>query len=68
MTHRSQSHQDTSRLIKLIHPKYTIKIGKAPEDKTRRIRAKAAWRRTEEKERQVAGWRSWEEMRTAATI
>ena len=39
----------------------------APEGKRRRGRPKTTWRRTVEKERQKAGWRSWEEVRTAAT-
>ena len=39
----------------------------APEGKRRRGRPKTTWRRTVEKERQEAGWRSWEEVRTAAT-
>ena len=39
----------------------------APEGKRRRGRPKTTWRRTAEKERQEAGWRSWEEVRTAAT-
>ena len=39
----------------------------APEGKRRRGRPKTTWRRTVEKERQEAGWRSWEEVRTPAT-
>ena len=39
----------------------------APEGKRRRGRSKTTWRRTVEKERQEAGWSSWEEARTAAT-
>ena len=38
-----------------------------PEGKRRRGRPKTTWRRTVEKERQEAGWRSWEEVQTAAT-
>ena len=38
----------------------------APGGKRRRGRPKTTWRRTK-KERQEAGWRSWEEVRTAAT-
>ena len=37
----------------------------APEG--RRGRPKTTWRRTVENERQEAGWRSWEEVQTAAT-
>ena len=51
MTHGSQSQQDASGLIKPLI----------------RGRPKTTWRRTVEKERQEAGWRSWEEVRTAAT-
>ena len=39
----------------------------ASEGKRRRGRPKTTWRRTVEKERQEAGWRSREEVRTAAT-
>ena len=39
----------------------------APEGKRRRGRPKTTWRRTVEKEKQEAGWKSWEEVRTAAT-
>ena len=45
----------------------SVAMSWAPEDKKRRERPKATWRRTVEKERQEAGWKSWEEVRTAAT-
>ena len=35
--------------------------------KRRRLRPKTTWGRKVERERQEAGWRSWEEVRTAAT-
>ena len=38
----------------------------APEGKRRRGRPKTTWRRTVEKEREEAGWRSWAEARTTA--
>lgn len=38
----------------------------APEGKRRRGRPKTTWRKTVEKEREEAGWRSWAEARTAA--
>ena len=39
----------------------------APEGKRKKGRPKTTWRRTLEKERKDACWRSWEEARTAAT-
>ena len=38
----------------------------APEGTRKRGRPKTTWRRTVEKERKEAGWRSWNEARTAA--
>ena len=38
----------------------------APEGKRKRGRPKTTWRRTVEKKRNLAGWRSWAEARTAA--
>jgi len=38
----------------------------APEGRRKRGRPKTTWRRTVEKERSEAGWRSWEEVRVAA--
>ena len=38
----------------------------APEGKRKRGRPKTTWRRTVEKERDEAGWRSWNEVRTVA--
>ena len=38
----------------------------APEGKRRRGRPKTTWRRTVDKERREAGWKSWAEARTAA--
>ncbi len=38
----------------------------APEGKRRRGRPKTTWRRTVEKERAEAGWRSWDEARVTA--
>ena len=38
----------------------------APEWKRKRGRPKTTWRRTVEKERAEAGWRSWDEARVAA--
>ena len=38
----------------------------APEGKRKRGRPKTTWRRTVEKERTLAGWRSWAEARTVA--
>ena len=40
----------------------------APEGKRRRGRPKTTWRRTVEKERQEASWRSWEEVRTQQPV
>lgn len=45
---------------------YNIAMTWTPEGKRRRRRAKTAWRRTVEKERAEAGWRSWEEVKTTA--
>ena len=44
-----------------------IAVSWAPEGKRRRGRPKTTWRRTVEKERKEAGWRSWEETRMIAT-
>ena len=43
-----------------------IAITWAPEGKGRRGRRKATWRRTVEKEREEAGWKSWNEVRIVA--
>ena len=44
-----------------------VSMSWALEGKRRRGRPKTTWRHTVEKEMQEAGWRSWEEVRTAAT-
>ena len=38
----------------------------APEGKRKRGRPKTTWRRTVERERTEAGWKSWDEARAAA--
>ena len=38
----------------------------APEGKRKRGRPKTTWRRTVEKERREAGWKSWDEARVTA--
>ena len=43
-----------------------IAMSWAPERKRRRGRPKTTWRRTVEKERKEAGWRSWEDTRMIA--
>ena len=45
----------------------SVAMSWVPEGKRRRGRPKTTWRRTVEKERQKAGWKSWEEVQTPAT-